>query len=85
MKKGLRGVLVLANPRIFDLPWDRLVNSVLQTAMQPALPGFGDEWKLGTVGLIRATAIDQILAGTGHSFQELSSLDENGKPLRTSL
>jgi hypothetical protein len=81
MKKGLRGVLVLANPRVFELPWHRLVNSVLQTAIQPALPGFGDEWKLGPVGVIRATAIDHILAGTGHSFQELSSLDKNGKPL----
>jgi hypothetical protein len=81
MKRGLRGVLFLANPRVLDLPWERLVNSVLQTEIQPMLPGFGEEWRLGPGALVRPEAIDRLLDGTGHTLRELSSLDKDGKPL----
>jgi Zn-dependent M28 family amino/carboxypeptidase len=80
-KRGLRGVLFLVNPRVLDLPWERLVNSVLQTEIQPMLPGFGDEWRLGPGALVRPEAIDRLLDGTGHTLRELSSLDKDGKPL----
>jgi hypothetical protein len=81
IKKGIRGALVLANPRVFDLPWDTFVNSILQTGLQPSLPGMGDEWKGGPFAFVRADAIDLVLQGSGHTLRELSSLDREGKPL----
>jgi len=81
LRKGLRAGLLLANPRVFDLPWDRLVNSVLQTDLLPSLPGMDIVWKTGPFAIVRAEDVDLVLRGSGHTFQELSSLDKEGKPL----
>jgi len=81
VQKGLRGSLLVANPRVFDLPWDRLINSVLQTAMEPRLPGMREVWKAGPFALVKPEALDRILAGSGHTLREISDLDAGGKPL----
>ncbi len=79
--KGLAGSLRLLNPRVVDLPWPRYVNAILQTSMQPTGPEFGGTWNLGPGAVININAIDKVLAGTGHTFEELAALDVASQPL----
>jgi putative aminopeptidase FrvX len=76
---GIVGGLELANPRVLDLPWPRLVNSILTTQLQPA--GLGGAWDTKLMGLVNSTAIDRVLNGTGYNLKELSGLDGSGKLL----
>jgi hypothetical protein len=79
---GITGFLSLANPKLLDLPWPRLVNSLQATQMQPieGVPSlFSSQIRL--FASVNPAAIDRVLNGTGHNLKELSTLDNEGKPL----
>jgi hypothetical protein len=80
---GMTGSLILVNPRVVDLPWPRIVNSFSTTQMEPAETGLGlgKQWESKLVALVNPAAVDRVLKGTGHSLNELSALDEQGKSL----
>jgi hypothetical protein len=81
LRLGTRGALLLPNPKVVDLPWNALVNTILTTGLLPLPRKPDDEWRGGPYAVVRAEEIDSLLRGTGHTFRELTSLDSEGKPL----
>ncbi|MGA8595557.1 MAG: M28 family peptidase, partial [Bryobacteraceae bacterium] len=79
---GLIGGVGLVNPKVIDLPWPRLINTAMTTELRPEPPTIDDSgWTRKLGGLISPEAADKILAGTGHTLDELVKLNQEGKPL----
>lgn len=78
---GIIGGISIANPKHTDLPWERTSANRLQMTMQLA-----DTRMIDTQGEQIAIAwnpahADELLAGTGHTFQDIVADAEAGKPL----
>jgi hypothetical protein len=79
---GSVGRLGLINPKVVDLPWPRLVNSIMTEQLRPDLPGINEDWKnMSFSGSVNPAAADEVLRGTGHTLQELVALNQEHKPL----
>lgn len=79
---GLIGGLGLINPKVVDLPWPRLINSVMTTELRPEPPTIDDRgWNRELSAVISPDAADKVLAGTGHTLDELIGLNQEGQPL----
>lgn len=83
LRLGLRGFVgLLAIPTGgVEIPWDRLVNGWLATAMRPAVAGMADLWDTGPFVAVRPEVAERVLAGSGLSLRELSALARDGRPL----
>jgi hypothetical protein len=78
---GIIGAISIANPKHMDIPWSRQASNRTQATMALAAPGTNEsEGEKITVTWNPAHA-DDLLAGTGHSFDELLALADAGKPL----
>ena len=78
---GIVGAISIANPKHMDIPWSRQMANRGQAAMTLAAPGNSDtEGEKITVAWNPARA-DDLLAGSGHTFEELLALVEAGKAL----
>jgi hypothetical protein len=78
---GIIGAVSIANPKHMDIPWSRQASNRGQATMTLAAPGTNEsEGEKITIAWNPAHA-DDLLAGTGHSFDELLALAEAGKPL----
>jgi hypothetical protein len=78
---GIIGAISIANPKHMDIPWSRQASNRGQATMTLAAPGTNEsEGEKITITWNPAHA-DDLLAGTGHSFDELLALVEAGKPL----
>jgi hypothetical protein len=78
---GIIGAISLANPKHMDIPWSRQAANRSQATMALAAPGANEsEGEKITITWNPAHA-DDLLAGTGHSFDELLALADAGKPL----
>lgn len=78
---GMIGAIAISNPRHMDIPWPRVANNRFQMTMQLAAPGLDP-----TAGEAIAIAwnpahADELLAGTGHTLDQIVDLAEAGKPL----
>ena len=79
---GLIGEMGLINPKVIDLPWPRLINSIMMTELRPEPPTIDDKgWDRKFVAAMSPEAADKVLAGTGHTLDELIRLNQEGKPL----
>jgi len=78
---GIIGAISLANPKHMDIPWSRQAANRTQATIALAAPGTNEsEGEKITITWNPAHA-DELLAGTGHSFDELLALADSGKPL----
>jgi hypothetical protein len=78
---GMVGVVSIANPKHMDIPWQRQAANRGQAAMVLGTAGANDtEGEKIAVAWNPAHA-DELLEGTGHSFEELVALAEAGQPL----
>ena len=78
---GAVGTIAIANPRNVDVPWPRSTGQRLQPAMSLADPSL-DEYQGQQVAITMNPAhADQLFEGSGHRFDELLALDDEGKPL----
>jgi hypothetical protein len=78
---GIIGAISIANPKHMDIPWDRTASNRFQMSMQLAAPGMDE-----TAGEQIAIAwnpehADELLAGTGHTLDEIVAAAEAGKQL----
>jgi Zn-dependent M28 family amino/carboxypeptidase len=78
---GMIGAIAISNPKHMDIPWPRIANNRFQMTMQLAAPGLDP-----TAGEAIAIAwnpahADELLAGTGHTLNQIVELAEAGKPL----
>jgi hypothetical protein len=78
---GMIGAVSIANPKHMDIPWDRTALNRFQMTMQLAAPGMSEtEGEQVTIAWNPAHA-DQLLAGTGHTLDEIVAAEEAGKQL----
>jgi hypothetical protein len=78
---GAVGTISIANPRSMDIPWARSTLARLQPSMVLSDATLDDtEGQQLSVTMNPAHA-DKLLAGSGHTFQELLALADAGKPL----
>lgn len=80
-RAGMIGTISIPNPKHMDIPWARSALSRFQVTMQLAAPGMNEtEGEQIGIGWNPAHA-DELLAGTGHTLDELVALAEARKPL----
>jgi hypothetical protein len=78
---GMIGSISIANPKHMDIPWPRIASNRFQMTMQLAAPGMNDTaGQQIAIGWNPAHA-DELLAGTGHSLDEIVAAAEARKPL----
>jgi len=78
---GIIGTISIANPKSMDVPWSRATLARLQPAMELADLSL-DETAGQQLSLTMNPAhADKLLAGSGHTFQELLAMADAGKPL----
>jgi Zn-dependent M28 family amino/carboxypeptidase len=78
---GAVGTISIANPKNTDIPWSRSTGQRLQPAMSLADPLL-DEYAGQQVAITMNPAYaDLLFEGSGHTFDELLALDDQGKPL----
>jgi hypothetical protein len=78
---GIVGTIAIANPKHMDIPWERIAANRGQTTMQLAEPGKKSGGGLSVAVTWNPAKADELLAGTGHSFDELVADAEAGKAL----
>jgi Zn-dependent M28 family amino/carboxypeptidase len=80
-KAGIVGGIAIQNPKHMDLPWARIAANRSQMTMQLAAPGMNDtEDEKITINWNPAHA-DELLAGTGHTLDEIVPVADSGKQL----
>jgi Zn-dependent M28 family amino/carboxypeptidase len=80
-RAGMIGTIRIANPKHMDIPWSRIASNRFQMTMQLAAPGM-DETAGQQIAIAWNPAhADELLAGTGHTLDELVAAAEARKPL----
>src|SRR5437773_4190705 len=80
-RAGAIGTISIANPKSMDIPWARSTLARLQPAMTVADPAPDDAPGQKFSATLNPAHADKVLAGSGHSFEELLALADAGKPL----
>jgi Zn-dependent M28 family amino/carboxypeptidase len=80
-RAGALGTIMIQNPRLMDIPWERLKLSRFFPAMVLADPTLDDNrgLELGVIG--NPAHADKLLAGSGHEFQDIVAAADAGRPL----
>jgi len=80
-RAGAIGMIAIFNPHSMDIPWERIKMLRTQVGMVPADETLDDTAgiKLGVV--FNPASGDKLFAGSGHTFQEISDLAKDRKPL----
>ena len=79
-KAGAVGLVMIANAKT-DIPWERAQASKPKTTVVLADPELDGLRGLKFSGTINPACADKFFAGSGHSFNELQALADEGKPL----
>jgi hypothetical protein len=79
-KAGAVGLVMIANPKT-DIPWERAQASKPKTSVVLADPELDGLRGLKFSGTINPAYADKFLAGSGHSYAELQTMADQGKPL----
>jgi Zn-dependent M28 family amino/carboxypeptidase len=78
---GMIGAISIANPKHMDIPWPRIASNRFQMTMQLAAPGMNDTAG-EQIGIAWNPAhADELLAGTGHTLDQLVADAEARKQL----
>jgi hypothetical protein len=80
-RAGAVGVLALPNLRVLEIPWARAVESQKHPVMALAHPTSQQGGDLPLFTIFNPAAASTLLAGSGHTLEELLALSDAGKPL----
>jgi hypothetical protein len=78
---GMIGAISIANPKHMDIPWPRIANNRFQMTMQLSAPGLDETSGEAITIAWNPAHADQLLAGTGHTLDQIVDLAEANKPL----
>ena len=80
-RAGALGIINLPNPAMMDIPWSRIALNRTHPSMDLADPEFnetkGEELSL----FFNPAHAEKLFEGSGHTFQEISELGKDRKPL----
>jgi Peptidase family M28 len=80
-RAGAIGTIMTQNPKLMDIPWERLKLSRFFPAMALADTALDDTRGLKLGVTFNPAHADKLLAGSGHEFRELLAAADAGKPL----
>ena len=80
-KAGVVGVISIPNPASMDVPWSRIALNRNHPSMDLVDPVFSETAGEKVSMFMNPAKADMLLAGTGHSFDELAALGKDRKPL----
>jgi Peptidase family M28 len=78
---GAIGLVSIANPKHMDVPWERVALARSMPAMTLADPALDETRGLKLAVFINPAHADKLLAGSGHTFSEILTTADSGKPL----
>jgi hypothetical protein len=78
---GMIGSISIANPKHMDVPWPRIASNRFQMTMQLAAPGMDETEGEQIVMAWNPAHADELLAGTGHTLDEIVAAAEARRPL----
>ena len=78
---GAVGTISIANPKNIDVPWARSTGQRLQAAMSLADPSLNEYPGQQVAITMNPAYADLLFDGSGHTFDELVALDDQGKPV----
>jgi Peptidase family M28 len=78
---GAVGTINIANPAHMDLPWSRIASSRVIPAMVLDDPALDDSRGIQLSVSVNPASADKVLAGSGHSFNEIVTAANNHQPL----
>ena len=80
-RAGAIGTVVIPNPKHMDIPWSRMTLARFLPSMSLADPSLDDNRGLKAGVVFNPAHADKLLAGSGHTVEELLELADAGKPL----
>jgi Zn-dependent M28 family amino/carboxypeptidase len=80
-RAGAIGMIAIFNPHSMDIPWERLKMLRTQVGMVPADETLDDTAGIKLGVAFNPASADKLFAGSGHTFQEISNLAKDRKPL----
>ncbi len=78
---GAIGYISIPNPASMDIPWSRMRLSRVHPSMELADKTFDDAAGIQLYVTWNPAAADKLLAGSGHTFDEIAALGKDRKPL----
>lgn len=81
VKRGALGLIQLSTPKQTEIPWARQVSGSSRASLMLADDGLRDVSAPFLAGSINSDRADALLAGSGHSFAELTALADAGAKL----
>jgi Zn-dependent M28 family amino/carboxypeptidase len=78
---GAIGIIGIPNPASMDFPWSRSALNRTHAQMDLADPEFNELAGEKVALMFNPASADKLLAGSGHTFQELADLAKEQKPL----
>jgi Zn-dependent M28 family amino/carboxypeptidase len=82
-RAGVIGVVVIINPLGMDIPWERSSLARFQPSMSLAYSELDESFGQRIAVTINPAHADKILAGSGHTAEEILALAKERKPLPT--
>ena len=80
-RAGAIGTVAIPNPKHMDIPWERSALARFLPSMTLADPSLDDNRGLKAGVAFNPAHADKLLAGSGHTFQEILEAADAGKPL----
>lgn len=80
-KAGAVGIIGIPNPVAMDIPWSRMSANRTHVSMTLADPNFDDTAGEKLAVIFNPAHAEELFAGSGHSFEEISALAKDRKQL----
>ena len=78
---GAIGIVSIMNPRHMDIPWERAALARFMPSMSLADPAMDETRGMKLAVTINPPHADKLLAGSGHTFEEILAAANSDKPL----
>ncbi len=78
---GAIGLVSIPNPKHMDVPWERIALARFMPSMSLADPALDETRGMKLAVNINPAHADKLLAGSGHTFEEIVTAATSGKPL----
>jgi hypothetical protein len=80
-RAGVVGTCAISNPNAMDVPWARMALARFQPAMSLDYTGMDESFGQNLSVVFNPAHLDKLLAGSGHSAEEILELAKDRKPL----
>src|SRR3984885_11543472 len=78
---GAIGIVSLPNPASMDIPWSRMALNRAHPSMDLDYSEFNETEGAKIAVTVNPASAEKILAGSGHTFEEIAALGKDRKPL----